>query len=117
MSTLKLAGNNDIEISDNTLKIITDIDEIAQLLKTRLKLYRGEWFLNTSVGVPWLQEVLGKVNTKNGIESIIKDEILKTPGVRSLESFELDIDTVNRSLTVTFKVNTGSGILDLEVTI
>ena len=117
MSTLKLAGSNDIEISDNTLKIITDIEEIAQLLKTRLKLYRGEWFLNTTVGVPWLQEILGKVNTKNGIESIIKDEILKTPGVKSLEAFELDIDASERLLTVTFKVNTESGILDIEVTI
>jgi len=117
MVTIKLNDDNDLDITNNEMSLVDETEEIAQMLRTRLKLYRGEWFLNTGEGVPWLQEILGKTNTKNGIESIIKDQILQTPGVKSLEEFSSEINTATRQLNVSFQVKTESDTISLEVII
>ncbi len=71
---------------------------VAQAISTRLKLWKGEWFLDTTVGTPWTQSILGRsVNP----DAYIKQAILSTPGVNGLVSYNSSYDGKARALTVT----------------
>lgn len=70
---------------------------VRQLIKTRLKLWLGEWFLDQSDGVDYEGGVLGKA--KNG-EAVIKQCVLSTTGVDGLISFSATYDGGARVLDI-----------------
>lgn len=86
--------------ASGNLKVVTDNEAIAQHVKQRLLFYRGEWFLDVLSGVPWFQDVFVRPHNPVVIESVIKREILDTPGVAALQSFSLDINERKRSIEV-----------------
>lgn len=65
-----------------------NVEAIAQSVKTRLQLWRGEWYLNTQEGTPYMQEVLGK-NTKDLAIRALQTRILDTEGVTSIKDFQI----------------------------
>ncbi|MFT1010930.1 hypothetical protein [Enterobacter hormaechei] len=78
---------------------------VAQAVKTRFELWKGQWFLDATEGTPYIQSVLGKQRPE--VYSLaIRDRISTTPGVLSILSF----DTVNngntRRVTFTASINT-----------
>lgn len=78
---------------------------VAQIIGTRLKLWLGEWFLDTSDGTPWLTEILGERYNRNP-DAAIKRRILATPGVTSLAAYTSSFDGTTRTLTINAVVNT-----------
>ena len=94
---------------------IDSADGVAQAVKTRLALYTGEWFLDTTDGTPWRTEVLGKY-TMAGYDAVIKDRILSTQiltsknviadAVTEIVSYTSVFDPDARKLTVTVTINT-----------
>lgn len=87
---------------------------IKQKVSTRLLLYQGEWFLDTSAGTPWYQQVLGKPRSLPLIEAVIKQRILDTDGVESLLEFQTNLDKNSRILNISGNVITENGsILDI----
>ncbi|HCR1927280.1 TPA: hypothetical protein QCI12_001236 [Enterobacter roggenkampii] len=78
---------------------------VAQAVKTRFELWKGQWFLDTTEGTPYIQSVLGKQRPEV-YNLAIRDRISTTPGVLSILSF----DTVNngntRRVKFTASINT-----------
>lgn len=93
---------------------VNDPDGVAQAVKTRLLLITGEWFLDTTEGTPYLQEVLG-VGTKPIYDAAIRERILDTEGVNSLVDYSSDLNPTTRKLSVNATIDTiyGNAILDL----
>ncbi len=108
---LKLDSDHDLAIENFDLVLISGVDQIIQKIDIRLRFYLGEWFLDTSVGLPYYENVLKKDYDIGLLESAFKAQILGTDGVDSLLEFDLFLDNGTRILTVTFKVV----ILDEEV--
>ena len=81
---------------------------VAQAVQTRLMLFRGEWFLDTTDGTPWMTEVLGK-NTRATYDAAIRQRILGTPGVIELVSYSSDLDTDARQVAIAATINTVYG--------
>jgi len=75
---------------------------VAQAISTRLKLWQGEWFLDTTAGTPWLQKILAKSSNP---EAYIRKAILGTTGVLSLASFSGSFVGDTRTLTVSGTVD------------
>lgn len=112
MADLKLDANGDLEIGpDGDLIIVRGLDAIMQHLRIRLQFFRGEWFLDTRLGIPYFEEVLRKAPDLNVVQSIIRDAITTTPGVISITEFSLDYDGVTRSLSLDGKALTTEGVL------
>ncbi len=80
----------------------TGAQEIAQGIKVRLLLFRGEAFLNTLLGVPYFSEILIKGIDEASLQGIFREAILGAKGVTELETLTLTYDPVDRSLAVDF---------------
>ena len=84
---------------------IDNAEAVAQAIMTRLRLWVGEWFLDTAEGTPFEQAVLG-TGKMNSVEPAIRDRILDTEGVDEIVSFQLIWDSNARRLELIAEVNT-----------
>lgn len=92
---------------------INSPDVVAQAVETRLKLWIGEWFANTGDGTGWNEAILGK-HSKNLYELTLRQRVLETPGVVSIDTFASQFNPNDRRLTVAMTINTvyGQAYLD-----
>lgn len=114
-----LNSNNDLIIEKGQFKLVSEGAETVQHVRTRLLFYLEEWFLDTTAGVPYFQEIFVKPVDLANVESIFKTKILQTPGVERLIRFAMDYEGESeRTLKVSFSAQTIYGIIeDTEVTI
>lgn len=87
---------------------------VAQAVMTRLQLIRGEWFLDTSDGTPYADEILGKSNQAER-DQAIRARILGTEGVTEIVSYSSTLE--NRELVVTVTINTAFGQTTVRTTL
>jgi hypothetical protein len=106
--------DHDLAVERHDLSIISDIDALAQHLRVRLWFFFSEWFLDTSVGIRYFEDVLLKNPDIPRIETLFKKEILETPGVNRLLEFSLTYGADERALSIEFKVDTDFGPLSLD---
>lgn len=74
------------------LQTVEDAEAIAQRVRQRLEFYQGEWFLDTTVGVPWFQFIFVDPFDQATAETFLKAEILDTPGVAEILEFVVSVD-------------------------
>ncbi|RYY51373.1 MAG: hypothetical protein EOO06_01180 [Chitinophagaceae bacterium] len=91
-------------------------ETVAQRLKIRLLTFQGEWFMDTTYGVPWFQRILGiKQSSKSAVDLIFQQKILEEPGVKEIVSF--DSTFVNRQYSLSFKVRVVTGEITSPIVI
>ena len=120
MSTIDLAldkNTHDLLFLKNDFLIVKDIDKVAQSLKQRLSFYQGEWFLDTTVGIPYFEEIFVKNPNIPDIESIYKVEIVETEDVNEILEFNSSFTNDIRTYDLTFSVNTVFGDLEFSESI
>ena len=71
---------------------IEGVEQVRQRLVSRLRFFRGEWFLDLRQGIPYYRDVLVKNPRSPAIRSLFRRVILDTPGVLSLPRLDLVID-------------------------
>lgn len=106
MLTRRLDGAWDMSFGKGTNNFSSMAEATGQKVKSRLLLLFGEWFLDTSAGMPYLGDIMVKPTNLPLAESLIKRNILGTEGVLEIISFSLDLDHETRKLTVTTSVRT-----------
>lgn len=96
-------ATGDLLIESRALRLTVDgAEAVAQKLRVRLRLFQGEYPLDTRVGVPWYTDILGR-HPRATVEAILRRVIATCPGVDALESFTLSI-SAQRVASITFKV-------------
>lgn len=95
-------ATGDVDLSRDDLYFVTGADAVAQHLLIRLRTYKGEWFLDQRVGIPYYSQILVKNPNLAAIQSVYRRAIESTPGVDALTSISLEFDTANRQLTLRF---------------
>jgi len=104
----------DISIIEGVIALNDENTAIAQHLRSRLRTFFGEWFLDISVGVPYFEQILIKNPNPVSVDSILKKEILETDGILELLTFDLDLNPTTRELTLTFQARTITGSVDFS---
>lgn len=107
--TLLLGMDGDLAVVDGRLAIATDAQAIAQAIQSRLRFFRGEWFADARAGVPWLQTLLRKGTPMDVVRSILRAEVLATPGVVGVPELTATVDTRTRMLSVSFRATITTG--------
>lgn len=97
------------------LWFIGDADKVAQQIKINLLSFFGEWFLDITYGVPYLEEILVKNPRMASVETIIRNHISSVPGVILIDSLSLDWDRQTRHLFVEFACTTDLGPIQESV--
>lgn len=73
-----------------TLKLTEGAEAIALDVTARLKTFLGEWFLDTTIGIPYYDVIFAKGTTDETIRAILASAVLATPGIEELLSFTFD---------------------------
>lgn len=105
----------DLRIINFDLVLIDEAEQITQNLLIRLKFFLGEWFFDTTQGIPYYEQLFIKSPNRISVDSILKDEIQQTEGIAKILSYESEYDASQRIFSVKFEVETISGeILRVE---
>lgn len=113
---LLLDENNDLVFINGQTPVTSyPVQVVAQRLSIRLRTFLGEWFLNTTYGVPYWQRILGKKTTKAAIDKIFQQQILEEVGVMQITSFNSTFE--NRQYSLSFRVKVVSGEVSQPITI
>lgn len=108
MIDLRLDANGDLDVSGGKLHTVDGISCVAQLVTLRLKINKGEWFLDTRVGIPYFTDIFVSGSRLEEIETILRDAVSLAPGVLSVDQFTVNLDA-NRALRVTYRIRGDSG--------
>ncbi len=113
--------SHDLSLVNNRMMLVaTEQEATRQRVVITLNTYRGEWAFNTLAGVPYLKndnnhiQLLGK-GDKNLLDIEVKQAILDTEGVVSLDSFTSVFDKAQRTVEIKFSATTETGEL-IQVT-
>lgn len=93
-----------------SIRPIEGAERVAQAIGIRLRTWLGEWFLDISHGVPYLENVLVKNPNLAIVESVLRAQILDVEGVRSISAFSLQLDPKMRVLNVQFEAQSDEGL-------
>lgn len=113
MRVRKLDENRDMTFGNSQLNFYRDnVDGVVQSVLTRLRLWRGEWYLDTDDGTDYVNGVLGK-SKQSSIEPLLRERILNTEGVSEIVSFSITIDENKRNVSVQGTIDTLYGQADV----
>lgn len=111
---IKITNSHDLSVENFDLVLLTGRDAVRQQILVKLKLWRGEWFLDTEFGTPWLQEVLGKQLSLSGVIAALQTSILEVNGTIRFQTFDYNFDRRERKLSVNFIVETIYGPVEVS---
>jgi len=102
------ASGNSIGLKQ--LQFTTTEEEAAvQGIRQRLLTWQGEWFLNTKVGIPYIQRILVKNPNSRIVESLFRAAILKVPEIQTVPLVTLEVNRATRAATLTWTATLASG--------
>lgn len=106
MKYRKLDENGDSKFGNGNLDFLKDSPEtVGQAVLTRLRLWSGEWFLNTDDGTAYQAGVLGK-NDQATADSVMRERILETQGVSGITAFSSSVNRDLRTYSVSATIDT-----------
>lgn len=112
----KLNATGDYTLGSGQDFHVNSPEAVAQAVRTRLELNLSEWFADTSDGMPWDTEVLGKYTALTR-DAVIKDRILGTPGVTEITEYSSTFDGNTRRFSVTATISTAYGTATVDTTL
>lgn len=105
------ANDHDILIKDGDFLLIDNAERVAQQIKVKLLTFLGEWFLDNTWGVPYLEYILVKQPNQDLIKQILSEQILSVDDVKSLNALELDYQVKVWTLIINYEVSTEYGLI------
>lgn len=78
---------------------------VYQNVRTRIKSFVNDWFLDTKRGIDWYT-LLGNKGTETQILREIERVVLQTEFVRTIEKLEITKRDANRGLTIELAITT-----------
>lgn len=114
MLDIALDSSHDLLIENLDLTLVDGAEQVRQQVLIKLKLWTGEWFLDTEFGTPYLESVLGKQLTLSGALAAIRKSILEVQGVRQLQEFRYNYNRAERRLYLEFTADTPYGLIEVS---
>lgn len=112
----KLDANNDYSFGNGPDDFYYNVpNAVGQAVETGLLLWLGEWYLDNTQGMPWIQGVLGK-QTQAVADATIQNQVVNTQGVTDISSYASQFDSEKRTMSVQLSVDTIYGPTSVDLT-
>ena len=105
---------NDLAYENGKIKWVTGDDEIMQRIKVRLRRIFGEWFLYYTAGIPYFNGQMLGSNDYDYTRLTIREAILSTAGVTSIQTLNLLINATTKKVAVYAEIYINSNIYQLN---
>lgn len=99
MRVRSITANGEWTFGKGRANYLTGSKAIAQNVKTRLRSFLGDWFLDIEHGVDWLN-LLGNRNTERRIIRAVERTVLQTNGIVSVNRIEIVRRDANRGIII-----------------
>jgi hypothetical protein len=99
-------------MGSNGRVFLADVDAVAQIIYTTLRLLLGEWWENLTIGFPLFQSLIGATGSpqnQQGIMLLIQNTIRSCPYVLDIVDFSFSTNTGTFQSTFTATVSTSLG--------
>ena len=112
MSTLARSSTNPSDIA-MPMAIQRNPQQCAAIkLQDMFELGLGEWFMNTTEGIPYVGTILGLKNPNiSAIRTLFRSIILQAPGIVSVKELNVNYDPRLRKLNYNFAAYDNTGAL------
>ncbi|RKN74994.1 hypothetical protein [Paenibacillus ginsengarvi] len=107
--------NGDYTFGRREQNFVSDIDAVAQAIRTNLLLLQGEWWEDTEKGLPLFQRILGQPGVPDSVRAadlLVQDVMLQTTGVIRIKNLQSSYK--NRAYQFACEVDTVYGALSLQ---
>lgn len=104
-------STSDIALKDNDILLIDNAERVAQQVLITLREWRGEWFLKTADGVPYLEYILVKNPNMAHVRQVLTEAIESVEGVKKCTELDLQFNRVLRTLSVSYEIDTDYGLV------
>lgn len=108
MRAIALDASGDFDLTTRTLTLVEGAPAVAQRLRGRLRMWKGSWFGDTSIGT-LSNAFMGAKGKEKLAESTLRASAASCPGVAALESFAFRYTGATRSATVAFRARATDG--------
>lgn len=102
--------NSDLVINKlGDLQLLNTEEKVArQTAQINLLTFRGEWFLDLDLGVPYFQRILRRGATKELVDSILQDVVNNSYNIQRITKWRSSLDKV----TNTYNLEIFEGVVD-----
>jgi len=117
MKGLALQPNTNKFVRENNRFVFTktNLDFLAQRVRSVISIFLGEWFLDQSLGIPYIPKDDKKTGHRSLIENALKTKITAIEGINRVTFFYSTLDSGMRILYVEFTAETVDGqILEIK---
>lgn len=116
LNNLALDENGDLSMGAGQIKQVTALDAVGQSITSDLRTFAGEYWLDYTLGVPYIEEVFKKTNDLSLINSIFKSQILKNIHILEIVSYSGKYYGEQRLFRIKVSLKTTEGIISgLEI--
>lgn len=107
-------ATHDLSVRGLDVPIVEGAARVRQNLVIKLRLWVGEWFLDTEFGTPYMTDILGKQITLGGAVAALKRSIQEVSDVADITAFQYNFNRAERKLFVNFEVSTPFGLIGVS---
>lgn len=98
MSVNRLDSNGDWTAGQGLANNLTESNEIAQNVATRIKSFKNDSFMDTEANIDWFN-ILSQKNNENTVLNEVRRVTLETFGVRQVDFVDIE-DLTDRVVTI-----------------
>ena len=92
---------HDLVVIEGNVPLYSGLD---QRIDCMLRTFRGEWWLDSTIGVPYFEEILKKNPDMSVVRQAFASVILSVPGVQEITRLDVKFLRPARALRVDFEV-------------
>lgn len=98
--------------SNGHLRMTKNVGEdLSTRIECRLRTFKGEWYLDRDLGVPYYGEILKKNPNIDKVRSLLLTELVKVKGIAEVLRFTVSFDHASRVFQVFFSVKASDGTI------
>lgn len=98
------------------LSLIAGAARVRQQIEVTLLTLLGEWFLDTSWGMPYFDKILIKSPDRTHLEAIVRAKVGDVPGVTAIPTVDIEIDARTRHGRINLpNIQTSEGLVTVEI--